>query len=114
MTFVKSNYKRDCTKNMSYFDTKDDKMKMKMRIIIPDYICFYLEQKENFLKDLESKNKCKLALIDDRESRVSTCEGIKGRIVQFGGSLSKIMDAIQDLLTEIKSIEQELNGKRKS
>jgi hypothetical protein len=114
MTFPKSNYKRDCTKNMSYFDTKDQRSKIKMRIIIPEYIVSHLQQKEHFLKDLETKNKCKFAFIEDRENCVSTCEGIKGQLVQFGGSLKRVMNAIQELLSGIKTIEQELNGKRKS
>ena len=114
MTFPKTNYKRDCTKNMSYYDIKEEKTKIKMRIIIPEYIVSHLHQRENFLRDLETKNKCKFAFIDDRENQVSTCEGIKGQLVQFGGSLKRVMKAINELISEIKVIEQELNGKRKS
>lgn len=114
MTFGQANYKRDCTKNTSWFDTQDKKTKIKIRIVIPDYIGPHLQRKDNLLGRIESTHGCKLAFVADTETRVSTCEGIKGRLVQFAGKVPQVMSAMQGLLEEIIRTEQELNGKRKS
>lgn len=114
MKFGQPGYKRDCTKNTSWFDTQDLKTKIKIRIVIPDYIGPHLQRKNNLLGRIESEHGCKLAFVADTESRVSTCEGIKGSLVQFAGEMPQVMSAMRALLEEIIDTEQELNGKRKS
>lgn len=112
--YAAPSYKRDCTKNISWLDTSDGDTKVKLRIVIPDYIGPHLQRKDNLLGRIEARHGCKLAFVADTESRVSTCEGIKGRLVQFAGRLPEVLGAMQSLLEEVIRTEHELNGKRKS
>ena len=112
--YAKTNYKRDCTKNMSYYDTREQHTKISIRVIIPDYVRAHLQREGDLFARFESKYNCKLAFVTDSESRVSTSEGIKGQLMQFVGTLDNSMMAVKGLYQEIVTIEEQLNGRRKS
>lgn len=112
--FPNSNYKRDCTKNIGFYDSKSEQMKVKFRVIIPEYINPHLHREKDFISELEEDHKCKISFLTDLESNISTCEGIKGQLVQFAGSLDGVSSAMKNLTKKIMKIEQRLNGRRKS
>ena len=112
--YNKSHYKRDCTKNMSFYDTREKATKIKLRMVVPEYLIAPLQLETELARRCESKFNCILGSVADSESRLSTSEGIKGTLVQVAGSLENSMMAMRYVYQEIMVTEEQLNGRRKA
>lgn len=108
----KSKFKRDCTKNMSYMDSKEGAMNLKVRIVIPEYLQTFLSENQQFIKKIEENNKTKIGFSNGSDIKVVTCEGVKGALTNVSGKLDNVMKSMQDIFLEIMALEHQINGKR--
>lgn len=88
-------------------------MKLKVRMVIPEYLVPMLEENDELVRRLEQENRTRIAFSRDNETKVSTCEGVKGGLTNISGKLDNVMKTMQDLFLEIMTLEQQVNGKRK-
>ena len=108
----KNKLKKDSTKNMSYTDKKDGAMNLRIRVVIPNYLVKYISENDQLIKKIEETYKTKCSFSDGPEVNVTTCEGIKGALVNFTGTLDNVMKSMQDIFLEIMLLENQINGKR--
>ena len=109
-----NNLKRDCTKNMTYFDTRDKVSKLKLRVVLPEYIVEYFQRDHLMLERLKKDNRVQLGFAKGREVQVTTAEGIKGCLVTIHGKIDDVNKTIHDLMLETILLEKNLNGERRA
>lgn len=107
------NMKRDCSKNMTFFDTKDKVTKLNLRIVLPEYLVNYFQRDRLMLERIRRDNRVRLSFEKGREVSVSTAEGVKGSLVTVHGKIDDVNKTIHDLMLETILLEKNLNGERK-
>ena len=98
---------------MTYFDVERKETNMKVRVVVPDYLLPIIDKHGKLTHMLQDRFNTRLAVCRARNGHVTTCEGVKGALVNISGEVGAVVNTIQALFEEVAQTEQRINGKRK-